>query len=82
MKTITERALIERARRHYAKEGLILHKHAANKRDYIMNGNLYACLVDPDTNLIKSYGDFGNFIAWCRDDGILKADEEVCDGSV
>lgn len=68
---------MERAKRNFAKEGLILHKHKAGNRDYLMNGNLYAYVTNEADNQVSSYWDYEGFIAVCKESSILKSDEVV-----
>lgn len=75
MRTVKERALFERAKRDFKKDGVILHKHKQGKRDYLMNGNLYAYTVDPSDRIVVSYWDYSGFISMCGEASILKADE-------
>ena len=75
MRVVKERALIERAKRHFLKDGSILHKHRDGTRDYLMNGRLHVYLVDENTNLVTDYWNRPDFTTICRDEDILKKDE-------
>ena len=76
-KKISERAIFARAKRYVEKEDRVLHKHNPHHRDYILNGSLYAYVVDPRQNSIEAYMDWENFLEWIREEGILKPHEEV-----
>ena len=76
MKTVSERALFERAKRSFAKDGLYLSKHKAGNRDTLMNGKLYAYSLN-DNNVVNSYWDYDGFVKMCRSENILKDDEEI-----
>jgi hypothetical protein len=77
MKTITERALFERAKRYFEKEESMLKKHRYGTRDILMGGSLYTYIVEPRNNTIDNYWDWSSFVTMCREVGILKKFEEV-----
>jgi len=77
MKTITERALFERAKRYFGKDELVLKKHHQGTHDMLMDGDLYAYTVEPYNNTIDNYWNRDGFIQMCRDVRILKEFEEV-----
>ena len=79
MRKVKMNTLIARVKRKMGKEELLLKKHKAGTKDYLMNGRLFAMLVEPYNNTIEAYWDYEGFIQWCRNEDILRADEEVAE---
>ncbi len=78
MREIKERALFARAKRFVLKnEGLILHKHKKGNPDYLLNGKLYAYAADQNTKSVIWFVDEKDFIIYCKENNVLKNDEEM-----
>ena len=79
MRKISMQTLMVRCRRFAEKNNLIFKKHKAGTKDYLMNGDLFAMLVNPYTNAVEEYWDYAGFEQWCRDNEILRIDEEIAE---
>ncbi len=77
MKQVSERALFARAKRKMLKlDGTTLRKHKEGNKDYLLGGALYAYSVTED-NVCDWYTNLDDYLEWCRENGVLKADEEI-----